>query len=52
MSTAIVTGATGFIGGALVKTLLQSGWTVYGVDLPEARWEKFRGESALLPVTA
>ncbi len=52
MRAAIVTGAAGFIGGALVKTLLRAGWTVYGVDLPGANWEKFKGESTLIPVAA
>ena len=33
MKKAIVTGAGGFIGGALTKALLEKGYTVYGVDL-------------------
>ena len=47
MKTAIVTGAGGFIGGALTKELLNSGYKVYGADVkaeylePLCRFENF-----------
>ena len=47
MKTAIVTGAGGFIGGALTKELLNSGYKVYGADVkaeylePLYRFENF-----------
>ena len=41
MKTAVVTGAGGFIGGALTKKLLENGIKVYGVDISEKIYNVF-----------
>ena len=50
MKTAIVTGAGGFIGGALTERLLQEGYAVYGVDINEAALRRFAGQPSFFPV--
>ena len=45
MKTAIVTGAGGFIGGALTEFLLKNGVTVYGVDISEKALERHSGKA-------
>lgn len=50
MKTAIVTGAGGFIGGALTKELLKRGYRVYGIDIrPIGGFEKYPN---FLPICA
>ncbi len=51
MKKAIVTGAGGFIGGALTELLLQKGTTVYGVDISERALERHAGQN-FIPVIA
>ncbi|MBE6904692.1 MAG: NAD(P)-dependent oxidoreductase [Ruminococcaceae bacterium] len=52
MKKVIVTGATGFIGSALVKRLLADGVTVYGVDLDKNKLEAMRQYGDFIPVVA
>lgn len=52
MKTAIITGAGGFIGGALTRRLLSEGYTVYGIDINEKALERFTGYPAFYPVCA
>ena len=52
MKTAIVTGAGGFIGGALTVRLLQKGVTVYGVGTSADRLQRFRKFENFVPVVA
>ena len=52
MKTAIVTGAGGFIGGAVTALLLDKGVTVYGVDVSEKALERHRGRENFFPVAA
>ena len=52
MKKAIVTGAGGFIGGALTKLLLEKGVTVYGVDVSEKALERHKDKVNFIPVTA
>lgn len=42
MGSVIITGATGFIGGALTKTLLSRGLTVIGIDVDANRLNMYR----------
>lgn len=44
MKKAIVTGAGGFIGGALTELLLSEGWKVYGVDIKPIAADRFSGD--------
>lgn len=48
MKTAIVTGAGGFIGGALTEELLRRGYKVYGVDIRPLE----REDSRFIPICA
>ena len=41
MKNVIITGVTGFIGGALAKKLLDSGLTVFGVDIETPKLEVY-----------
>ena len=52
MKTAIVTGAGGFIGGAVTELLLGKGITVYGVDVSEKSLERHRDRESFFPVIA
>ena len=52
MKKVIVTGAGGFIGGALTEKLLQNGVKVYGVDISENALEKFSMYENFIPVIA
>ena len=52
MKKAIVTGAGGFIGGALTKLLLSKGITVYGVDVSERSLERHKGKENFISVIA
>ena len=52
MKTAIVTGAGGFIGGALTKLLLDEGITVYGVDISEKALARYNGKENFVPIVA
>jgi nucleoside-diphosphate-sugar epimerase len=52
MKKAIITGATGFIGGALAKRLLADGVRVYGVGRNAERLAVLKGYGDLVPVVA
>lgn len=52
MNKAIVTGAGGFIGGAVTKKLLEKGIHVYGVDISEQALKRFHGCEGFHPVIA
>lgn len=52
MKKVIVTGASGFIGGALTKRLLEKGITVYGVGTDENKLTVFREYGDFVPITA
>lgn len=51
MKTAVVTGASGFIGGALTQRLLEGGYTVYGVGRKSEYLRRFDNEQ-FIPVVA
>ena len=52
MNTVVVTGAGGFIGGALTEKLLQNGVKVYGVDISEKMLERHTDKANFIPVVA
>lgn len=52
MKKVVVTGACGFIGGALTKKLLSSGVQVYGVDINAESLEKMKQYGDFIPVVA
>ncbi len=52
MKKIIVTGATGFIGGALTKKLLLQGERVYGIDINAKRLEEMKQYGDFVPVVA
>lgn len=52
MKKVIITGATGFIGGSLVKYLLKKGIKVYGVDVNLAKLKKFCNSENFTPIEA
>lgn len=52
MRAAIVTGAGGFIGGALTEFLLDQGITVHGVDVSEHILDRHCGRKNFIPVVA
>ena len=52
MKKVIITGAGGFIGGALTELLLEKGITVYGVDLSEKSLERHSDKENFIPVIA
>lgn len=52
MQKVVVTGATGFIGGALVRKLLEKNIIVYGVDIDTPKLDEFRGTRGFHAVIA
>lgn len=52
MKTAVVTGATGFIGSYLVKELLSNGVKVYGVGTNISKLKSLDFEGDFIPITA
>lgn len=52
MKKVIVTGAGGFIGGALTEFLLKKGVTVYGIDISKKVLEKYIGNNCFVAVVA
>ena len=49
---ALVTGGGGFIGGHLVRRLLEEGYAVASLDIkPEEEWHQVHGDAVNLPVT-
>lgn len=52
MKKVIITGASGFIGGALATALLKNGVTVYGVDISSERLDKMRAYGDFIPIVA
>ena len=52
MKKVIITGAGGFIGGALTELLLSKGITVYGVDVSERSLERHKGKENFISVIA
>ena len=52
MNTVVVTGAGGFIGGALSEFLLSKGVTVYGVDISIKAHERHFNSANYIPVVA
>lgn len=52
MKKVIVTGATGFIGGALTKKLLLDGVKVYGVDIDPEKLDRLKEYGDFVPVVA
>ena len=50
MKTAVVTGAGGFIGGALTKKLLDKNIIVYGVDISEKIYNAFNEYENFIPL--
>lgn len=52
MKKVIVTGATGFIGGGLVRKLLSQDMKVYGIDIETPKFEEFNRYDNFTPVIA
>ena len=52
MNKVVVTGATGFLGGALTNELLARGTTVYGVDISEEKLKMFSENDNFIPIKA
>lgn len=52
MKTAVITGATGFLGGTLIKTLLNQGVKVYGIDYAPEKLKRFTDGKNFIPVVA
>lgn len=52
MKNVIITGVTGFIGGALAKKLLDSGVTVFGVDIETPKLEVYKSYKNFIPIIA
>ena len=50
MEKVIVTGAGGFIGGALTRKLLEKNVTVYGVDVSEEKLSEYSVFKNFIPV--
>lgn len=52
MRKTVITGAGGFIGGALTELLLNKGIPVYGVDISEKALERHAGKANFIPIIA
>jgi nucleoside-diphosphate-sugar epimerase len=52
MKTVVITGANGFFGGALSKTLLERGVKVYGIGTEIEKLKKFQQYGDFIPVVA
>lgn len=52
MKKVIITGATGFIGGALTKKLLSMGVKVYGVDINQEKLDEMKQYGNFVPIVA
>ncbi len=52
MQNVIITGSTGFIGGALTSKLLAEGVKVFGVDVDASKMSKFIDYSNYIPIVA
>lgn len=52
MKKVIITGATGFIGGALTKKLLKNGVKVFGVDVDSERLSQMKCYGDFIPIVA
>lgn len=52
MKKAIVTGAGGFIGGALTEFLLEKGVSVYGVDISDKALERHMRKPNFIPINS
>lgn len=52
MKKVIVTGATGFIGSSLIRTLLKKGVKIYGIDINEEKLTGFFKDDNFSPVVA
>ncbi len=52
MKKVIITGAGGFIGGALARRLLSKNTVVYGIDLDADRMKRFAEYSNFIPIEA
>ena len=52
MKKVAITGATGFIGGSLVRKLLQMDVFIYGIDVETSKWDEFLPYTNFAPITA
>ena len=52
MKSVVITGASGFLGGALALNLLKSGVQVYGVGVTEDGFQRFAGFENFVPIVA
>lgn len=52
IKTVIITGATGFIGGALARRLLEKNVKVYAIDIVEERLNELKSYGNVIPIKA
>ena len=52
MKSVVITGASGFLGGALALKLLKSGVQVYGIGATEDGFQRFAGFENFVPIVA
>lgn len=52
MKKVAITGATGFFGGRLIRTLLEQGIKVYGIDINEEKLNDLSHDANFIPVIA
>ena len=50
MKSVVITGASGFLGGALALKLLKSGVQVYGIGATEDGFQRFAGFENFVPI--